>query len=172
MDEVFDNIFYFIPVAFIIAVRLIGSRNSKERQKKPPAPPPAAAPRPAPVPHWEEARGPEVKPAAEKRPVPKSPPVKLAAKARGSAPQKRGSGPLSSRTVLTSNLDAESLSPPGAGFAPQAAVETVPASARTIDPDSLLSPGLSPLQRVFMWTEILGPPRADVPFTALDNARG
>ncbi|MDR2553737.1 MAG: hypothetical protein LBD31_11320 [Treponema sp.] len=151
MDELFSNILYFIPIAFIIAIRFINARN-KQQQKPPPKPPVKTY-----------SSGPADRSAGQVLPWPdtrqsavKKPPAvkKIAAAKRTAVPQKTGS--LVPKTDGAGSLAEQLFQPAGA---------VLPAAADSASEALPLLPSkkLTPLQQALVWSEILGPPRSEQP---------
>jgi hypothetical protein len=184
MDELFSNLVYFIPVAFIIALRIINARQKHERkqQQKKAAPantaqvrPAQARPAQAPGPvtqtsAWPDTRKKAVKktPAkAAKAPVPQMGyksafPDAVEIPAAGSAvteSERRGPENAVSAVAQHTGVDAVSSVAQYTGVVGVSSIEQ-----RTVTPaDAHKTPlgNLPPLQQALVWSEILGAPRAE-----------
>jgi hypothetical protein len=189
MDELFANLRFLIPIAFIIAIRILNARQrqvKKEQQKKSTGEltgkiqeaqknpayakaltedtevyiPPAGQPRPAPA--WPDTR----KKAAMKKPaaktLPKSPP-----------PPKYGAYHSAFPETVSVKEASGSVSEESERRGPENTVTAVAqhtgVNAVSSVGQKIILPGihdtppgnLTPLQQALVWSEILGAPRSD-----------
>jgi len=158
MDEVFSNILYLIPIAFFIAVRIIGARNKqsgKEQQQKKDSEGLGdllqkireAQENPAYSKALTEDRGVYIPPRtpAARKPEPKKKPAKKAAK--------KQTAPSSTRqSAVQTAIAEEAMAKNAAAFAKKDPA----AQASGL---SGIRPGWTPLQQAVVWSEILGAPK-------------
>jgi len=163
MDEIFSNILYLIPIAFFIAIRIIGARNKqsgKEQQQKKEDEGMRsllkkireAQENPAYGRALTEDRGvfiPPRSPAPAKQPEQKKKAVKQAAK----KPAKKQTAPSSARQSAVQTSIAETA------LAKNAAASAKKDPAAQASGLSGIRPGWTPLQQAVVWSEILGAPK-------------
>jgi len=172
MDDIVGNIFYLIPIALMIALRVINGKNKQARnqQRKPPAGDLARkTPEPRTNPEYSkqsaEARevytppaAPRAKPASSTKPVAVKKPAKPAIKP---VPKviKGAKKPVPSDVVSASyeNVPVQSAA------VSDRDIRTVPAAQNAVSAalrnlQAGIS-GLPPLQQAVVWSEILGQPK-------------
>jgi len=160
MDEVFNNILYLIPIAFFIAIRIIGARNKqsgKEQQQKKEDEGMRdllkkireAQENPAYSKALTEDRGVFIPPRTPappaRKPEQKKKPAKKAAK----------KAPL----MVSTRQSAVQTSIAEAAIAKDAAASAKKDPAAQASGLSGIRPGWTPLQQAVVWSEILGAPK-------------
>jgi hypothetical protein len=127
MEELFSNVFVLIPVALIVAIRII---SAQKKSKQSASPPKAASPFPQKVP-----ANPTVK---------KIPAKKAASKTGRKLPVQEAAAP-----VPLSTLNVQPI------------LRAAPQPQKPLARIEELQQKYSPLQMGIIWSEILGPPKAE-----------
>jgi hypothetical protein len=153
MERIFSNLLVLIPIAFVIALRIIGAQNKQKQKQNPNKPVQRSDSGPFP-PKFNTTAAKQFNTAGrtgQQPGVKKAPAKKTAQKKK--LPQ--------SSPVPTGGLTAQDLSRLSAAQkTPQADVqptEQQPAIVRLTE----LQGKFTPLQMGVIWSEILGPPRGD-----------
>jgi hypothetical protein len=149
MEGLFDNIFYLIPIAFFIAIRIINARNAGGRNSQKEK---SSADLGELVKKIQEAGNPARQPSHKKPVYGKA--VEAQKKSTKKPAVKVSSGLSNYRSAFPDATAGEDVSGQR-----DAAGKTKSDKAASGPQTGIVKPGLTPLQQAVVWAEILGQPK-------------